>query len=318
MILEKMNNNYTGAPKVLLTIMSYNRGAFLKNLIDSILANFEITYDLLIYDDNSDDCLTLGVLHEYNRYVAKIELSGNNAKHKGLYSNMRSAYNLAASKDYDLLFIFQDDTQVIRKFDNQELSSIHDFFNYHDSTYQIACTFFKKNHQKPYANLLDYDKDFDMFTPKASNENYMLGIADMGIYAMNKLKNKGWKFEDSEGVNLKKGIEQNMHRAIMRFPFLAFLPWPSVYRYSGSIIKRAYLKFSDWYFNAGFHPLNVINEQQQKVISERRGFEIIFEDDILQLRGGYKLTEPWNFYASVFEWKRRAKTVLGLKKYRSA
>lgn len=142
----------------------------------------------------------------------------------------------------------------------------------------------------------------------------MLGIADMGIYAVNKLKNKGWTFEDSEAVNLKKGIEQNMHRAIMRFPFLAFLPWPSVYRYNGSIIKRAYLKFSDWYFNAGFHPLKVLDEQQRSEILNREG-GILFEEDILELSGTYNLHQPWNFYAATFEWKRRVKKILNLKSH---
>ncbi|MFT4850171.1 MAG: glycosyltransferase involved in cell wall biosynthesis [Sediminicola sp.] len=304
--------------KVLVTIMSYNRGQFLRNLIDSIQANFEITYDLWIYDDDSDDSETLEILDEYREYVAEHKFIGKDDKHKGLYSNMRCAYNMASSQDYDLLFIFQDDTQVIRKLEKQELISIYDFFNYHDSTFQVACTFFKKNHQKPYASLLDYDQEFDMFTPKKTNQNYMLGIADMGIYAINKLKNKNWVFEDSEAVNLKTGIEQNMNRSIMRFPLLAFLPWPSVYRYKGSIIKRSYLKFSDWYFDAGFHPLNALEVTKQKIISDKRGFEILFEDDILQLRGEYKLVEPWNFYAATFEWKRRVKTVLRIKKYRSA
>lgn len=55
--------------KVLVTIMSFNRGLFLKNFIASVQANFEIVYDLLIYDDRSDDQLTLLVLDEYKEFV---------------------------------------------------------------------------------------------------------------------------------------------------------------------------------------------------------------------------------------------------------
>lgn len=73
------------------------------------------------------------------------EISGNDVKHKGLYSNIRRAYCKASDGNSDLLFTFQADTQVIRKFNYQELASLYSFFNQHDTTYQIACTFKKKH-----------------------------------------------------------------------------------------------------------------------------------------------------------------------------
>lgn len=299
---------------VLLSIMSYNRGEFLENLIESIESLFDFPYQLLIFDDNSDDLYTISVLKKYTKYVfqGEMEAQAKSFKHKGLYGNMNLALKEAYKMEANYLMIFQDDTQVIRKVDVTDLKSISRIFQV-ENIGQIVCTFFKKNHQKPYSKLLDYDSKSDAFYPATGNSSYMLGIADMGVYDLSKLVAKGWFFESNEGDNLLKGKQLNLNRAVLRFPFLAFLPWPSVHRYKGTLIKKLLSRFCDYYYRAGFHPLNYLNDVQRDEIFSKYKGQILFEDDLLTLKSNLKLEHPWNFYQSSWALKRRVKLFLGMK-----
>lgn len=297
--------------------MSYNRGQFLENLIESIDSLFRFEYDLTIYDDGSDDPYTLHLLQtKYKRYTVKNDFVENelNSKHKGLYSNMNNALQYSYNNGIDYLMIFQDDTQVIRSVDELEIKRYENIFQ-SENIAQLVCTFFKKNHQKPYTSLLEYDSKTDAFFPKKGNRDYMLGIADMGIYHVRKLRRVDWFFENDESQNQIKGRKLLLNRSALRVPFLAFLPWPSVYRFKGNWLRKNYARFSDWYFNTGFHPLEYLSEFDKKKIMDDQSELILFEDDILKTKYGITLTQPWNFYQATFEWKRRVKSLLKLKQH---
>uniref|UniRef100_UPI0040482096 glycosyltransferase family A protein n=4 Tax=Roseivirga sp. TaxID=1964215 RepID=UPI0040482096 len=311
-----MKSNSVDESRLLIAIMSYNRGEFLENLIQSIKALFHFKYELYLFDDSSDDPYTLEVLERFKEHVVSnvSQDHDHNIKHKGLYANMNRALEMSYKSNVDYLMIFQDDTQVIRKVNASEIERYTSIFRKNNIA-QLVCTFFKKNHQKPYFSLLSYEESTDAFYPLLTNRDYMLGIADMGIYDIKSLKKVNWFFENNELENQNKGKKLGLNRAVLRFPFLAYLPWPAVFRYKGSFMKRRFMRFSDWYFKAGFHPLQYLTDQETSKIMNDRSPTILFEEDILIVKNSNRLKEPWNFYQSTFEWKRRVKSLLRLKQH---
>ena len=77
-----------------------------------------------IYDDGSDLSEMKNFLFE-NSDLVGARLKGLDSKHGGLYANMQSALD-EAQEDYVLLM--QDDTQIVRKMEQEDLEAINRAF----------------------------------------------------------------------------------------------------------------------------------------------------------------------------------------------
>ena len=301
---------------VLVAIMSYNRGKFLKNLVTSIEKNCQFIYDLVIMDDGSDDPYTKEVLQEYEASVYRSSVDPESIKHKGLYANMNRALQMAIKQEKDQLLILQDDTQIVRKIPQSEINGFDDIFGNREQTAQIVATFFKKNHQKPYKKLLDFHPDTLTYTPKSDDQHYMTGIADMGFFSIKKLEEANWNFESDEATNLRTGRYQKLNREVLRLAAVAYLPWPSTYRYRGSLPSKFIAWAADKLYHAGFHPLSDFTEDQLDAIRAQDPWQVVFEEDYLTNLDGVRLKKPWNYYKASFEFKRSIKRLLRLKMYK--
>lgn len=294
--------------KVLVAIMTYNRGQFLLNCLRSVIRNFKVDYTLHIYDDRSDDKETLNILRfistQYEVYSPEIdEDDGTNKKVKGLHSNMNRALNYAINGDFDYLFIIQDDMQVIRPFEEKDLRLVNNVFAYDPNIVSVGFLFAKKNHQKDYSQLLKYHSNLGFFTPSEQSTKYMRGVADTGIFKVSLLRENRWSFQPNEGANIAKGRELGLIRSKLMIPVIAFLPWPSTRRSRFPFHKRTIIHWLDKFYHAGFHPYKDLGQEQIVAIQKKAG-TIVFAEDFLELEFTAPLRKPWNYYDTWFVFRQ--------------
>lgn len=297
--------------KILVSVMSFNRGKYLRNCIESIINNFKFDYSLIVVDDHSDDPETLTILNElaaFNSVIKPVRSSGS-AKHKGLYANMNYALAMAKEQQFDILAIFQDDTQVIRKVQEGELKTIKNILSLPEFAVVVPL-FFKKNHQKDYNNLISFHNELSFYYAKSKDQIYLNGIADIGFFSVNKLAACKWQFQDREGLNIELGRQLGMKRAVLKDPFLAYLPWPKTYRHRITNFNDLFTFITDYFFEAGFHPFNTLEGESLLKLINRAPNVIPFAEDYLTLRNAVKLKSPWNYYESSYPIRAFVKSIL--------
>ncbi len=291
--------------------MSYNRGKYLLNCIESVKRNFDFDYELIVFDDGSQDPETLRILQQLAHEVRVFRATGEmkSKKHKGLYANMNRALQYAIDNGFEILAIIQDDLQIIRKVNRQELQTMFRILNL-SSMVVVVPLFFKKNHQKDYANLLAYNADFEFYYAKSNELMYLNGIADIGFFSVKKLTDCSWQFDSNETRNIKKGMQLGFKRAVLKNPFMAYLPWPETHRYRISNFNDWITSLTDIWFKAGFHPFKNISETSLQRLFSRSHEIIPFAEDYLELADNVKLKKPWNYYESSFPVRHKLKSVL--------
>ena len=125
-------------PSLDVAIFSYNRGAYLKNCVDSLQRNMP-WIGWTVYDDGSDEPDTVAYLQSLGEHVLHMK-STDADRHGGYYYNMQAALD-ATQADY--LLMLQDDLQVVRPFALEDLSRIHQVFDQSPSTVFISPLFLK-------------------------------------------------------------------------------------------------------------------------------------------------------------------------------
>ena len=83
-------------PRVSVLLTSYNREDYIAASIESVLAQSETDFELVICDDHSTDG-TAGIIQEYARRDSRIRLSVNE-RNLGDYANRRQAASLARGR----------------------------------------------------------------------------------------------------------------------------------------------------------------------------------------------------------------------------
>lgn len=291
--------------------MSYNRGKYLLNCVRSIQRNFQFNYELIVFDDGSNDPETVWILDKLMQEINVFRISADNKskKHKGLYANMNHSLQRAMDKGFELLAIFQDDTQVIRLVTERELRRLNDILDL-PAIGSIVPLFFKKNHQKDYKNLLAYNQEYEFYYARSNSQMYLNGIADMGFFSVRKLAACGWEFENHETLNIKKGLEAGFKRVVLKNPFLAYLPWPETHRHRITNFNDWVTGLTDIWFRAGFHPFKDLSDEGRRKLFERPHEVIPFAEDYLELVEAVNLTQPWNYYESSFPVRYKLKSML--------
>jgi glycosyltransferase involved in cell wall biosynthesis len=212
-----------------ICIFSYNRGAFLKNLLESI-RQFYPEMSIAIFDDGSTEPEALEVLREES---SKAYIHTNNADrkqmHGGLYANMNAAIQYACTSKFRYAYFVQDDMQFMWR-DEELPMLVSKIFEQKDC---IMCNF----------NFLArlFRRRLELRMPHLHDNIYTVqdrGIMDTGIYDVGKLRLLDFSLPyRSEKENGRYFYDQGYRMIWSARSHLAWLPWPTVYSH-GKVQKR--------------------------------------------------------------------------------
>ena len=186
-------------PSLDVAIFSYNRGAYLKNCVESLQRNMP-GVRFTVFDDGSDEPGTMAYLQSLGENVRHMKSAGED-RHGGYYNNMQAALD-ATQADY--LLMLQDDLQVVRPFAQEDLSRIHQVFEQSPITVFISPLFMKgskrayfQQRYQPDAGLRCYRWSADPQESGKVPQKY----ADIAVLHVARLRQSGWRFAGSEEAN---------------------------------------------------------------------------------------------------------------------
>ena len=227
-----------------VAIMSYNRGGYLLNCVESCLRNLP-GFAVKIFDDQSDDPATVQVLAKARSLGCEVVSSDivlEKERHGGLYDNMQRAMTECQTR---FLIYLQDDTQIVRFVDQATLSLIYRVFDDDDIAF-IRSQFFKQLDMHRFRPHFPRDLDGDVLEPIDQYESCDVDHAycDIMIADVRKLRKAHWNFRPNERANqiLAKSLFKFM--PYLRHPFVFYCPEVPSYRdrklyLASRIVQRA-------------------------------------------------------------------------------
>jgi len=186
-------------PSLDVAIFSYNRGAYLKNCVESLQRNMPGVH-FTVYDDGSDEPDTVAYLQSLGGHVRHMK-SGGDERHGGYYNNMQAALD-ATQADY--LLMLQDDLQVVRPFAQEELSRIHEVFEQSPTTVFISPLFMKGSKRAYFQQRYQADPALRCYRWSADPQEtgkVPQKYADIALLHVARLRQSGWQFAGSEEAN---------------------------------------------------------------------------------------------------------------------
>lgn len=216
------------APSLDIAIFSYNRGAYLKNCVDSLLRNWPGAR-FTVYDDGSDEPQTVAYLQSLGERVCHMK-SASDDRHGGYYNNMQSA--LAATQA-DYLLMLQDDLQIVRAFGAEDLSKIHTVFEHNPDVAFISPLFMKGSKRAYFQQRYQPDpavRCYRWFADSKETAKVPRKYADIAVLHVARLRQSGWQFAPSEETNgaLADQLFGDMIQAAE--PWVFYVPEEPAYR----------------------------------------------------------------------------------------
>lgn len=271
-------------------IFSFNRGQFLENCIRSI-ESCAPGHPITIFDDNSNDPDTVQVLEQYSKKydVIRPKQSEKSRHHLGgLYGNMQLAFD--KFRHADLVCYLQDDTQMVRPLDGDDLAKIEEAFASEPSLAFISPCFirginFTKNAKYSYNPRLGlYFKDS---TPRSSGAYFSALL----IMKPQRLISADWAFARSEPENNKVAATAFTLMGYLHAPFAMWLPEVPAYRGKKKTIG---LKLAEKKRNCGYYPFALMTEQEATSLKHRDTHKLPVAEDFLHCEG-FEPPKPWAY-----------------------
>lgn len=211
-------------------IFSYNRGKFLQNCVDSLLRH---TQDcrICIVDDHSTCPDTRAYL---SKLPAGVELmtsqAREKARHGGLYNNMQLALDSAA--DDAIVFFIQDDMQVVRDIDDQDMAYIDGFFQTYPHAAFLHPMFLRGRRNRRDRRITKPASDYPVYFREQPEKKSQrdLSYVDGVIAHAGRLKAANWHFVEGEAANANQAAPLFGKMGIWPHPVAMFLPEVPVYR----------------------------------------------------------------------------------------
>jgi hypothetical protein len=211
-----------GQIKLLKAVFSYNRFYLFKNTMESLL-EFGPPGDTLVVDDGSNDLRLIDYLETLKSRGVKVVNQESHLPgfHGGLYVNMNRAVQHAVDNGYSHIFFIQDDVQFMWK-DSEILSRINRVFLTCQDAAMVLPIFQKGILEPTLKSRLE---------PNVSGDCWHLnpyGICDLGVMPVSLLRDRKWKFGESEGENGKIWQEWGYKMYVLPSPTVAWVPWPAI------------------------------------------------------------------------------------------
>lgn len=182
--------------------------------------------EVAIFDDNSDDAATKALLQKLEAEGVTVyrKEKAANSKHGGLYAMMNVAIQYSIEQDYKYAYFVQDDMQFLWRDEDLEK--------------RVRSVFLQKECMMCNANFLQkiHTNGIEQRLPRVEGGALYdfagYGVADTGIIDVDKARASALHFpkESEEGNGLfwyNNGYKMHW----LPQPNLAWVPWPSTYRY---------------------------------------------------------------------------------------
>jgi glycosyltransferase involved in cell wall biosynthesis len=211
-------------------IFSYNRGAYLRNCVQSI-ENCAPGLPVTIIDDDSTDRETIRILNELAATVTVVQpRCRQHGRHGGLYHNMQLALQMAS--DGSKAVFIQDDMMLVRQLQQQDLAYVADFYHhFHDAAF-LNPVFLKGKRRRRDYRISRLHPEFPVYFRHYPEKKNARGIsyADAVIADVNRLRAVDWKFSVDEISNAENARHYFGRMGFMAYPFIMFLPQVTIYR----------------------------------------------------------------------------------------
>ena len=215
-------------PSLDIAIFSYNRGAYLKNCVDSLQRNMP-GIGWMVYDDGSDEPDTVAYLQSLGEHVLHMK-STDADRHGGYYYNMQAALD-ATQADY--LLMLQDDLQVVRPFAQEDLLRIHQVFDQSPSTVFISPLFLKGSKRAYFQQRYQPDaglRCYRWFADPNETGKVPQKYADIAVLHVARLRQSGWRFAASEEANGALADQLFGDMVQVADPWVFYVPEEPAYR----------------------------------------------------------------------------------------
>ncbi|WP_439510289.1 hypothetical protein [Marinimicrobium koreense] len=274
-------------------VFSYNRGPHLKNCVESIECCAP-GQPVIVFDDASDDPETIAVLAsigERHEVVVR-EDKDSTDQHGALYTNMQNAIDRVC--DDDVICFLQDDTQMVRRLDDDDVVFIKEYFDRYPDSGFLAPVFQRKIARPATLQRFVYDPERGVYIQSVKNGRRVAGVyySDISITTTRRLKDKGWRFLMGEFENEQQAARLFEEMGYLYAPFVMWLPNPPAYRN-----KKKSLAFSiaEKINRAGLYPFSIMTDARVRALKSRPTKELPIAEHYLSTTVD-GVPRPWIFH----------------------
>ena len=257
-------------------IMSFNRGVFLENCYNSVRKHIP-NADITIYDDNSNDILTIKILEQISKDNIEIKYSKFNKsidqKIGGLTSNLNDILSNLALEDYVL--VLEDDIQILRDVTDNDFENIRLYFNKYQNSLCLYPGFFKNDEPTIDAYMT---KDNLYYFNIDENDSRFVNFSYPGIWNAKLFRESKLKLNQDMDINRLFIRERFSSMGRYVFPFMMYLPFPSSIKFGSNSTLRAIIERIDGF---GFHPYSSLDSAKVILLLTRNLDNLPFVTDFV-------------------------------------
>lgn len=273
-------------------IFSYNRGQHLQNCLESIehcAPDLEVT----IYDDDSDDPATKEALRKASKKYQVINTREDSTEIKklgGLYNNMEQAVKQLSDKD--TLCFLQDDMQLVRAVDQNDLDDIEDYFASNPESAFLHPAFLKGSNRTRDYSTMNWNEKANAYFRNAGKQSVGVHFSAIVIIKTQRLKTSNWKFKSREKDNDLRAQTLFGKMGFMKNPFLIWVPNVPVFRGKS---KTFGIRLAEKIYKSGFYPMAIMSDVENSRFRRRNTDKLPITEDFLKLRDN-TLKKPWRHH----------------------
>lgn len=251
---------------VFVAVFAYNRSRELNLCLTSLKEHCPGLHTV-VYDDKSADPDVVSVIQRHG--VERIEGSGGTGRHGGLYPNMQAAYESAQQLGFRYLLSIQDDMQFVRPLDARVYEEYTTIFadpaiTQVDPRFARSTAVLKQHPRLP---------AFEWVEP------YFQTYSDIGLFSIEGLSSRDWRFIEGEKANRKQGAEKGLYRVFPFTPIAMQIPFPSTYRARQATRVRRFVR-------PGSYAFSNMTATEQNRMDRRASDHPPYYRDFLRVSGG--------------------------------
>lgn len=271
-------------------VFSYNRGPHLKNCIESI-ETCAAGHPVVVYDDASSDPETRRILRDIGtrHEVRSRDDKGSGDQHGALYTNMQRAIESVA--DDSLICFLQDDTQLVRKIDDQDIRFMEGYFEQFPNAGFLAPVFQKRITRQRTLDRFVYREDRGVYVCEHRSRKQVAGVyySDFSVTRSDRLRAVNWKFVPGEFENEQRAKASFLEMGYLYAPFAMWLPNPPAYRNK----KKSFtFRLAEMVNRAGLYPFRIMDDDTVQKLRTRPTSQVPIAEDYLAVTVE-GLKSPW-------------------------